>query len=290
FINSGGTLPPGFQNLFNLSPAQVAQALTQLSGENNIGGGQQAAFQLMNEFLVLMLNPFDAGRAGFGGGGFGAGGGVSAFAPEREVPPEVALAYAAVTPAKAPSVLYAPRFNVWAAALGGNNHTNGDPNGVGSHDFTARTGAVAAGVDYKLTPDTLIGFALAGGGTSWGLSQGLGGGRTDAFQAGLYGSQQFGPWYLSGAVAFANYWASTSRTVTLPAVDTLNASFNAQSWGGRAEAGYKFGWGAVNLAPYVAFQARASRPRTTAKAPHRVRSSLRSASSRAPAAWSAASS
>src|SRR5262249_3681891 len=62
-------------------------------------------------------------------------------------------------------------------------------------------------------------------------------------------------WYLSGAAAFANYWASTSRTVTLPAIDTLNASFNAQSWGGRAEAGYKFAWGAINLAPYVAFQA-----------------------------------
>jgi uncharacterized protein with beta-barrel porin domain len=56
--------------------------------------------------------------------------------------------------------------------------------------------------------------------SSWGLSQGLGSGRTDAFHAGLYGSQQFGHWYLSGAAAFANYWASTNRMVTLPAVDT----------------------------------------------------------------------
>jgi outer membrane autotransporter protein len=258
FINSGGVLPPGFQNLFNLSPAQVAQALSQLSGENNVGG-QQAAFQLMNEFLLLMLNPCDADRGGYGRGGFGPsfGGPTSCLAPgqERELPPEIAHAYAAVMPIKAQPILYAPRWNVWAAAFGGTNRTSGDPNGVGSHDFTARTGAVAAGVDYKLTPDTLLGFALAGGGTSWGLAQGLGGGRTDAFQAGLYGSQQFGRWYLSGAAAFANYWASTSRSVILPAVDTLNASFNAQSWGGRAEAGYKFGWGAVGLAPYVAFQA-----------------------------------
>jgi autotransporter-associated beta strand protein len=65
-------LPPAFQNLFNLSPSQLAEALAQLSGENNAGGGQQASFQLMNEFLLLMLNPFDADRSGgYAGAGFG---------------------------------------------------------------------------------------------------------------------------------------------------------------------------------------------------------------------------
>ncbi len=257
FSNSGGILPAGFQNLFNLSPAQLAQALTQLEGQNNAGGGQQASFQLMNEFLLLMLSPFDSDRAGFGGAGFGAGSGAAPFAPEAddELPPEVA-AYAAKTPYyKAPIAPAPRRWNVWAAAFGGSNNTNGDPNGTGTASFTARTGSVAAGVDYKLTPDTLTGVALAGGGTSWGLAQGLGSGHTDAFQAGLYGSQRFGAWYLSGAASFANYWASTSRNVTLPAIDTLNANFNAQSWGGRVEGGYRFAWGAINLAPYAAFQA-----------------------------------
>ena len=256
FINSGANLPAGFQNLYNLSPAQFAQALTQLEGQNNAGGAQQAGYQLMNEFLLLMLNPFDSDRAGFGGAGFGAGAG--RFAPEQdeEVSPDVAAAYAAVTPYyKAPIAPAPKRWNVWAAAFGGSNNTNGDPNGVGSVNFTAQTGAVAAGVDYKLTPDTLIGVALAGGGTSWGLAQGLGSGHSDAFQAGLYGSQRFGAWYLSGAAAFANYWASTSRQISLPAIDTLNANFNAQSWGGRLEGGYRFAWGTVNLAPYAAFQA-----------------------------------
>jgi autotransporter-associated beta strand protein len=94
-------LPPAFQNLFNLSPAQLAEALAQLSGENNAGGGQQASFQMMNEFLLLMLNPFDADRGGgFSGAGFGAGSAVSQFAPDKEraLPPEIARAYAAVTP------------------------------------------------------------------------------------------------------------------------------------------------------------------------------------------------
>lgn len=254
FINTGAALPPGFQNLFALSPSQLARALTQLSGQNNAGGGQQAGFQMTNEFLLLMLNPFDADR---GGGGFGAGGGVSQFAPERgrALPPEIAQAYAAVTPASERSIPFAARWNVWATAFGGANNTSGDPDGTGSANFSARTAGIAAGLDYKLSPDTLIGFALAGGGTSWSLAQGLGGGRSDVFQVGLYGSQKFGPWYLSGAVSFANYWASTTRMITLPTVDTLNAGFTAQSWGGRAEAGYRIAWAPVNLAPYVALQA-----------------------------------
>ncbi|MBV9630170.1 MAG: autotransporter domain-containing protein, partial [Xanthobacteraceae bacterium] len=263
FMASGSTLPAGFQNLFNLSPSQLAHALTQFEGQNNAGGAQQAGYQLMNQFLLLMLNPFDSDRSGFGGGGFGAG--VSRFAPDAdEGSPEEAEAYAAATSRykatpyyKAP-IAAAPaskRWNVWAAAFGGSNNTNGDPNGTGSANFSAQTGAVAAGVDYKLTQDTLIGVALAGGGTSWGLAQGLGSGHSDAFQAGLYASQRFGAWYLSGAAAFANYWASTSRQITLPAIDSLNANFNAQSWAGRLEGGYRFAWGTVNLAPYAAFQA-----------------------------------
>jgi Autotransporter beta-domain/Protein of unknown function (DUF1254) len=178
----------------------------------------------MNEFLLLMLNPFDSDRAGFGGAGFGAGSGAAPFGPEAddEMPAEVA-AYAAKTSYyKAPiAPVPAPRrWNVWASAFGGSNNTNGDPNGTGTANFSARTGAMAAGVDYKLTPDTLVGVALAGGGTSWSLAQGLGGGHTDAFQAGLYGSQRFGAWYLSGAASFANYWASTSRQINLPAIHT----------------------------------------------------------------------
>jgi hypothetical protein len=40
-------------------------------------------------------------------------------------------------------------------------------------------------MDYHLSPDSLVGFALAGGGTNWNLAQNLGGGRSDAFQAGV---------------------------------------------------------------------------------------------------------
>jgi outer membrane autotransporter protein len=102
----------------------------------------------------------------------------------------------------------------------------------------------------------VVGFALAGGGTAWSLAAGLGGGRADVFQAGLYGVQRNGAAYLSGALAFAAYWASTSRTVTLLGADTLSGSYNAQNIGGRLEAGYRIGERAgFGVIPYAAVQA-----------------------------------
>jgi outer membrane autotransporter protein len=240
----------------NILASATTNVLTQLSGESNAGAGQIAGFQLTNQFLLLMLNPFGQDRSGFGAASSGPTGGlISRFAPERETAPDVAQAYAAVTPDTRIASHTTPRWNVWASAFGGASNTNGDPAGAGTHSFAARTGGMAAGLDYKVTPDTLLGFALAGGDTSWGLAQGLGGGHSDAFQAGLYGSQLFGAAYLSGALAFANYWTATSRGVMVASIDTLNASFDAQSWAGRAEAGYKVAWAPVNLTPYAAVQA-----------------------------------
>jgi outer membrane autotransporter protein len=145
---------------------------------------------------------------------------------------------------------------VWAATYGSTTSTDGDPQGLGSHDLTAHTSGFATGIDDRVAPDTTVGFALAGGGTSWSLSQGLGGGRSDVFQAGIYGSRQFGAAYLSGALAYASHWASTGRTITAGGTDQLNASFNAQSFGGRLEGGYHMiSWLPFRLTPYAALQA-----------------------------------
>jgi outer membrane autotransporter protein len=125
-------------------------------------------------------------------------------------------------------------------------------------EVTTREGAFATGLDYLLGPDTLVGFALAGGATSWSLAAGLGGGRSDVFQAGLYATQRFGAAYLSGALGYASYWANTSRTVTIVGPDTLNASLVAQNFGGRAEGGYRLtSWAPFSVIPYAAVQVQA---------------------------------
>jgi outer membrane autotransporter protein len=247
FFNNGGALPPAFVTIFRLTGANLGNALSQLSGEAATGA-QQGAFQLTNQFLGIMLDPFVDGRSGASSGG------AIGFAPARaELPEDIALAYAKILkePPKPPS--FEQRWSVWGAGYGGSNRTSGDPTILGSHDLSATTAGGAAGLDYRLAPGTVVGFALAGAGTNWGLAQGLGGGKSDAFQAGVYGTTRWGSAYVAAALAFTNHWMSTDRFAF--AGDHLSASFNAQSFGGRVESGYRFATVYGGLTPYAAIQA-----------------------------------
>jgi len=247
FFNNGGALPANFLPIFNLTGANLGNALTLLSGEAATGA-QQGAFQLTNQFLGIMLDPFVDGRSGAGGGG------AIGFAPAREeLPDDIALAYAKILKEPPKPVAFEQRWSVWGAGYGGSNRTSGDVAVVGSHDLSATTAGGAAGLDYRLAPGTVVGFALAGAGTNWGLAQGLGGGKSDAFQAGVYGTTRSGPAYLAAALAFTNHWMSTDRFAF--AGDHLTASFNAQSFGGRVESGYRFATVYGGLTPYAAIQA-----------------------------------
>jgi autotransporter-associated beta strand protein len=250
FFNNGGTLPPGFLPIFGLTGGNLGNALSQLSGEAATGG-QQVAFQMTNQFLGLMLDAFVDGRTGAAG----LSGPAIGFAPEREaVPNEVALAYAAVLkapPVQAPS--FEQRWSAWGGAYGGGNRTSGDPAVLGSHDLTASTAGFAGGLDYRVTPDTVVGVALAGGGSSWSLANGLGGGKSDAFQAGLYGASRWGAAYVAAALSYTHHWMSTDRFAF--AGEHLTASFNAQSLGARVESGYRFATLFGGLTPYAAVQA-----------------------------------
>jgi autotransporter-associated beta strand protein len=260
FFNNGGALPPAFANLFGLTGVNLGNALTLLSGEAATGA-QQAAFQLTNQFLGIMLDPFVDGRSGVAG----TGGPALGFAPGREeLPEDIALAYAKLLKAPPKPQTFDERWTVWGAGYGGGNRTSGDPAVVGSHDLSARTGGGAAGLDYHLTRDSVVGVALAGGGTNWSLAQGLGGGKSDAFQAGLYGTTRWGAAYVAAALAFTNHWMSTDRFAF--AGDHLSASFNAQSFGGRVESGYRIATIYGGLTPYAAIQAQNFRTPTYSEA------------------------
>jgi outer membrane autotransporter protein len=250
FANGGGTLPAGFGNLFKLDRANLGNALTALDGENATGA-ERSAFGLMTQFLQLMLYPYVDGR------GAGAGGGPLGFAPDQpaSLPPELARAYAGVLEAP-PGRTFDQRWSAWGTAFGGTNRANGDAV-VGSTTLTASSYGVAAGIDWRASPDTVLGFALAGGGTGWGLTQGLGTGRSDALMAGLYGATHVGPAYVAGSFGYANHWFTTNRTGF--AADQLTASFNGQSVGARLEGGWRIpvtnGRAVVGITPYAAAQA-----------------------------------
>ena len=248
FSNNGGTLPIQFSNVFNLSGAQLQNALMQLDGEDATGA-QTGTFTLMNEFLDLMLGQ------GLAGGGNGATGGLG-FAPGEQadaLPSDIALAYDSILKAP-PKQTFDQRWSVWGAGFGGTGITNGNA-AVGSNNVTTSTYGSAAGMEYRADPNTVYGFALAGSGLNWGLAQGLGTGRSDAFQAGVYGKSTLGPVYLSGAFAFGNNWFTTDRAAL---GDQLTATFTGQSYAARFESGYRFGMPAqgavIGVTPYAALQ------------------------------------
>jgi uncharacterized protein with beta-barrel porin domain len=251
FINGGGILPTTLQNLPNLSPSQLQTALTQLDGEA-AADAEKGAFALMDQFLALMLDPFVDGRFANGEQAIG-------FAPDQQAsfPPDVALAYASVLktpPAAAAASPFAQRWTTWGAGFGASSTTVGNA-GVGSNNVAVGDYGFAGGMDYHITPDTAYGFALAGGGTNWNLAQGLGGGRSDNLQVGIYSSTHFGPAYLAAALAFSNNWFSTNRTAL---GDDITASFAGQGYGGRVEAGYRYAvpvsGTAIGATPYAAIQ------------------------------------
>ncbi len=251
--NTGGAnLPSGLANLFNLTPTQLVPALTQLDGEVATGA-RRGAFLLNDQFLELMLDPFVDGRSGSGWGSGSNGGGALGFAPEKKanLPAGAARAYAKALKAP-PAQTFDQRWSVWGAAFGGTATANGDPIVIGSSKVTANDYAFAGGADYKLTPDTVVGFALAGGGTNWGLSGGLGSGRSDMFEGGVFGTTRFGNAYLGADAEFGNHWMSTQRFAL---GDQLTASFNGQISGVRAETGYRYAViPAFGITPYAALQ------------------------------------
>ncbi|MBR0956975.1 autotransporter domain-containing protein [Bradyrhizobium japonicum] len=253
-FNNGGALPANFAAIFGLTGSNLRTALSQLSGEPATGA-QQGAFQFMGQFMELMLDPSVGGRDAASGAGDQAFG----FAPERAaLPDDIALAYAKATktPLDKAQPAFEPRWSVWGSGFGGTSKTGGDAV-IGSNDLAARTAGGAAGLDYHLTRDATVGFALAGGGTRWDLAQGLGGGKSDAFQGGVYAAVRSGPAYVAASLVAANHWMSTDRFAAFG--DHLAASFNAQSYGGRIEGGYRIATPLVAITPYAALQAQSFR-------------------------------
>jgi uncharacterized protein with beta-barrel porin domain len=156
---------------------------------------------------------------------------------------------------KAPLLSSQPanRWSVWAAGYGGSEQIGGNAF-VGSQDLTSRLWGVAAGADYRISPDTLLGFALGGGGLNYSLANAMGSGSADLFQAGVYGRHNFGPAYVAAALAYGWHDVTTNRTVALAGVDQLQARFKADTFSARFEGGYRVATPFVGITPYAAAQ------------------------------------
>jgi autotransporter-associated beta strand protein len=252
FFNSAGFIPAVFAGL-------TAQGLQQIAGEASTGA-LQTTFQAMNTFINTLLDPFIDGRTGNG-------------AQQSRVTPyadDDAAAYAAKSGARSSSerdayamarkapflnTAYDPRWSVWASGFGGSETTDGNAV-AGTNTMSSRIYGTAVGADYLISPRSLVGFAMAGGGTNYSVNN-FGTGRSDLFQAGAFVRHNVGHAYVSAALAYGWQNVSTDRVVTAAGFDHLQANFNASAVTGRIEGGYRFVaplFGGVGITPYAAGQ------------------------------------
>jgi uncharacterized protein with beta-barrel porin domain len=255
FVNNGGILPASFQDLLNLPPEELAAALAQLSGETATAFTATGA-EAMNSFLGAVLSPFDDTRQ---------------YPDERNSPDTVkALGYASegkvadASPALAAFDQPLPRaqrpWSIWGSVYGGQTNTDGDPS-AGTHDRSSRTLAFAMGLDYRVDPNAVVGFAVGGGGTSFGLSDSLGSGSSDMVQVAIYGRKSIDANYIATALAYAWHDVSTDRFLTIGAGEHYQANYGASNIAGRVEVGHHIDlpddprWpGAASITPYAALQ------------------------------------
>src|SRR5579883_397180 len=258
FFNTNGTLNAAFTGLVNTPASFLPAALSSLSGEINTGAAT-ATHQVMGQFLDTMLDPFVDGH--------------DTPVTPSQMPGSAAMSFAAEPPpldivaAAAPAINKAPppidfdrRWSAWGTGFGGQGSFAGNAL-VGSNDLSVHTGGLIAGLDRRLGPDTLIGVAIGGNSLSYGLAGGLGTGHGEGAQAGVYGSQRFGPAYFSAAGSYAWQNLSTDRNVMVGGMnDHLTARFNAQGAGARVEGGARFAvTDHFGITPYAAGEAQALR-------------------------------
>lgn len=238
YFDRTGGIPAVFGSL---TPA----GLSQVSGEPATGV-QQTSANAVSQFMGALTPNVPDGR---GVALAAAPSGFASYTATKGQAEDLPTRKGAVQPAITPDPdLW--RWSVWAGGYGAAQF-NGADAGAGTAASTSRIYGAIAGADYRISTDTVAGFALGGGATSFN-THGLGSGSSDLFQAGTFIRQQFGRSYLTASAAYAWQDVTTDRTVA--GLDRLQGRFNANSWAGRIEAGHRFGLASVGLTPYAAGQ------------------------------------
>jgi uncharacterized protein with beta-barrel porin domain len=258
--NGGGAMQPGLG--WNPDPAGLGGA-ARFGMRQAFGGGTdasatqaetaQATFLAMSQLTQALLDPAIDGR-GIGPAELNAE--LAAYADLGNDPTHGGIgreAYAAIY--GKPSLATA-QWNVWAAGFGGSQVTTGN-SGSASRSF-----GTVIGADYALSPQTRMGFALAGGGT--GFANNFSSGRSDLFQAGAFVRHSTGPAYVATALAYG-WQAITGDYQATRAGTGLNETANANAYSGRIEGGYRFAARWLGITPYAAAQVTSFRLPNTAR-------------------------
>ncbi|WP_063680343.1 autotransporter outer membrane beta-barrel domain-containing protein [Bradyrhizobium neotropicale] len=227
---AGGPRFVGMQQAFGGRPDGAAQT-----------GKAQATFLAMTQFTRTLLDPAIDGR-GATPAEFDAE--LTAYASMGNDQTHGGIGREAYEAIYGKPSLAAPHWNVWAAGFSGSQVSTG---GAGAAN---RSYGTVVGADYSLSPQTRMGFALAGGGT--GFANNFSSGQSDLFQAGAFVRHAIGAAYVATALAYGWQAITNGYAATPAGTDQLNAALNANAYSGRIESGYRFATRWLGVTPYAA--------------------------------------
>jgi outer membrane autotransporter protein len=218
---AGGDFANVLNTLFDLSPAQAAQALDAISGQNYSGFASVAV-----QGTQLFMNSFQV-QAGGGAGQPG-----STYAALRTDADSCATACDAE-----------PLWGAWGGGMGAFGTVAGDAN---SHGLTYTLGGFIAGLDRRFAPDFRAGIATGFNAASLYTNGMPGYGTSNTLQFALYGEYLAGPLYLDGLAGYGHSDNRLSRPIIIPGLPyrVAQGTTTADTLFGQLETGYR-----VDVAP-----------------------------------------
>jgi len=155
---------------------------------------------------------------------------------------------------KAMAAPYQPRWRAWFAGFDGTAKLSGEA-GIGSAGLSHDTGGLAAGLDYRLAPDILLGVGIGGSSSNFSVSDRMTSGHLEAAHLGGYGVKTWNWLYAAGALSFSTFRNSTTRTIAgVGPTETATGSFGSNMLSGRVEVGAKQVFGSFAVTPFAALQ------------------------------------
>lgn len=225
----GGTGVVITRQAFGSGPEGLAQA-----------AAAQATFLAMTQFTQTLLD-FGIDGRGFGPAGFDAE--LAAYSSLGNDRTHGGIGREAYEANYGKPSLVTAHWNVWSAGFGGSQVST-------SGGSVSRSFATVAGADYSLSPQTRMGFALAGGGI--GFANNFASGQSNLFQAGAFVRHTVGSAYVSTALTYGWQAITNEHPVTPAGADQLNTALNATAYAGRVESGYRFAMPWLGISPYAA--------------------------------------
>ncbi|HEY6353912.1 MAG TPA: autotransporter domain-containing protein [Burkholderiaceae bacterium] len=203
-FNNGGKSLTG---LLGLSAGQLPKAFDALSGEG-ISAAQQTAFGAGDVFGAMMTDQGAFWRSGAAADRAADSNGVTygalGYAGEPAPGPFAAM------PAKAP--VFEQRWRGWVAGFDGTSSLRGEAD-PGSASQRERIAAAAAGLDFQVNPNLLVGAAAGGSTSSFSVPDRSTSGNLTGAHLGAYGVARWDRWYAAGTLAFANFDNTTHRSI-----------------------------------------------------------------------------